>query len=586
MSLFKGFLSLHRSRTNKVGDETAPDDAQGVISPLLPELELTMSDDELVGLANKWERAYKAASGGLDKDRSDAENYWLGRQKAATGSEGRPLVDNRIFSSHETFLPIATGKNPEALAMCFDPSPAGKMLADEVRRMLNFESDRQALKLKVRAAVRNWSLYFVGVAKVGWDLREDNIVTSAVNPKRLVLDPNGTIDETGQYLGEFIGEHRRDSAQTLADRFGGEAKAYVTEVAQGQMGTMLQYQEWWTNDFTFWKLGPRILGKSRNPHWNYDGEEERVDGMGVRTSVPVRGRNHFAYPRAPYIFLSVFNLGKHPWDDTSLIKQNLALQDLVNKRMAQIDKNVDEQNGGWIVSGAESGLSEEQAQSAINKARRGGGFYVTKGDANKAVTRTPAQALPSDVYNSLVDARQEIDNVFGTHATTRGERTGTETATGRLTLKEGDTSRIGNPTDYIEQFTDQIFNWWLQLMYVYYTEPKIAGALGKESAAEFASIRSSDLNRKLLVSVKEGSLLPQDPLNRRNEALDLWAKKALDPITLYDRLEYPNPREMAKNLFLWSNNPAALFPELAAAAPPPGGPAPAAEPEPEAAPIT
>src|SRR3990167_3856413 len=104
-------------------------------------------------------------------------------------------------------------------------------------------------------------------------------------------------------------------------------------------------------------------------------------------------------------------------------------------------------------------------------------------------------------------------------------------------------------------------------MYVYYDDAKIAAVLGTEDASETIMLHKSDLNRKLLVSVKEGSMLPQDPLNKRNEAIDLWNARALDPITLFDRLEFPNPKEMAKNLFLWMSNPAALFPEIAPPAP-------------------
>ena len=62
-----------------------------------------------------------------------------------------------------------------------------------------------------------------------------------------------------------------------------------------------------------------------------------------------------------------------------------------------------------------------------------------------------------------------------------------------------------------------------------------------------------------MVSVKEGSLVPTDSLTRRNEAIELWAAQALDPITLFDRLEFPSPRDTAKQLWLWQNAPDQLF---------------------------
>ena len=57
-------------------------------------------------------------------------------------------------------------------------------------------------------------------------------------------------------------------------------------------------------------------------------------------------------------------------------------------------------------------------------------------------------------------------------------------------------------------------------------------------------------------------MIPHDPVNQRNEAMELWADKGIDPITFFDRLEFPNPRESAKNLFLWMSDPIQLFPDL------------------------
>ena len=59
-------------------------------------------------------------------------------------------------------------------------------------------------------------------------------------------------------------------------------------------------------------------------------------------------------------------------------------------------------------------------------------------------------------------------------------------------------------------------------------------------------------------------MIPKDPASQRGEALELWAQNGIDPITFFDRLEFPNPRESAKNLYLWMSDPVALFPDLQA----------------------
>ena len=99
-------------------------------------------------------------------------------------------------------------------------------------------------------------------------------------------------------------------------------------------------------------------------------------------------------------------------------------------------------------------------------------------------------------------------------------------------------------------------------MYVYYDEPHVATVLGRERAKEYIELSNQELTVKLLVGVKDGSMIPHDPMQKRNEAVELWGAGALDPITLFDRLEFPNPRESAKLLFQWKADPIALFPDL------------------------
>jgi len=97
---------------------------------------------------------------------------------------------------------------------------------------------------------------------------------------------------------------------------------------------------------------------------------------------------------------------------------------------------------------------------------------------------------------------------------------------------------------------------------VYYDEPHIASIIGSENTFETVQIRNTDLNRKLTVSVKEGSMIPKDPLTVANQAIDLFAAGAIDPITLHERLDDPNPRETVKKLVEFQTNPQGLFPEV------------------------
>ena len=550
---------------NKVSSETE-ESAIGVVGSLLPELKLSMSDEDLLALTSKW----KADWAGDDtvkqwmNDNKETKKYYLGKQDEDSGEE-RPLQDNILFESLETFRAIATRKNPEPTVETLDSTEAGAMLSANVRRMLMYLADTRTLKLKLKKVLLYWSLYRLGVMKVVWDLAENELDVRVLRPQKLILDPNATIED-GQYSGEYIGEYREATAKALMRQHPEKAE-FIKQQASGKLNTKLRYIEWWTSEYVCWELNQKILGKIKNPHYNYEQIETTVDDFGFDVGNEVAGSNHFILPRMPYMFLSVFNLGEHPMDDTSLMMQNLAQQDLVNKRHRQIDRNADNLNGGWAISGELAGITKGQAEEAIEVFNEGGAIYIPKGDVNRAVAKMVGQALPGEVYNQLVDTRTEIRNNMGVRGSTPQGIQSEKTVRGKIITSGQDADRISLVSDHLEQLADQVFNWWVQMFYVYYDQPHYASMIGDQKAQEAIAIQSSDLTSKLLVSVKEGSLIPKDPLTVRNEAIDLWSAGALDPISLYKALDFPNPEESAQKLLLWKTNPMALFQDQGVAQP-------------------
>lgn len=561
-TLTEGFYSLSKP-TNKVGDSSSD------THPLLPELDFSMDDEELIALKRDWLTAWEPYAKEVQKLQDENENYWLGFQYN-TGKDKGPR-DNLIFESLETFLPIATRPKADPLVEA-DNSPEGNAIADKVRKMIIFVADNMSFNLKMKQVARYWALYMLGVMKVGWSMKENDITCVSVRPQKLILEPKATIQE-GEYTGYYIGEKLEDMASDLIARFP-KKKQFISDKVKDKLGTRVEYIMWTTDDYVFWTLEDEVLSKTKNPHWNYETQQPlpadpytglsptNPDGTPQTQSIP--GKNHFRSRKKPYVFLSIFNLGKQPHDDTNLVQQNIPLQDLINKRLAQIDKNADNANGGLIVSG--DAFTEEQAGKASKALRNGGVIWLPSGDPRTAVLRDSGAQLPQFIYQSLLDYRNELRNIFGTRGSTPQGTIDEQTVRGKLITKGQDTDRIGGGiSTYLEQFSDSVFNWFVQLMYVYYDEPHYATVLGKERAQEYISLVNSEFgDLKLTVSVKDGSMIPHDPVNQRNEAVQLWAQQGIDPITFFERLDFPNPRESAKQLFLWKANPVALFPDLMA----------------------
>jgi hypothetical protein len=552
LNKIKGYMTLS-SNINKLSiDDQELDDSS--VGKYLPELELTDSDEDLIKLATDWEKEWKEYyEKELEPRMKDNESYWIGKNKMPLDGDS---VDNIIFEAIETYIPIPTKTNPEPLVYT-DNTEEGLKIADTIKDFLVDASESTTMKLKLKKMVRFWMIYLLGVVKVVWDAKRDDFSLIVLRPQNLILEKDSYTEEDGTYNGEYIGEYKSDTASNLIKRFPSK-KEYITNRAKGKLGTKLNYSEWWTNEYVFWKMDKEILMKIKNPHWNYGEKKTTYDEYGNEQKFETAGKNHFPYPEMPYIFLSVFNLGIHPHDSTSQIEQSKYLQDLVIKRNRQLENNIDNINGGVVVSGKY--FDTEQAKKVGNAFRKGETIRVPDmGNVNEAVVWMQGQPLPQNAYQQLIDSRSEIRNLFGVAGSSPQGIKSESTVRGKIIVKGQDFDRASLPVDYIERVADKIFNWFFQMMLVYYTEERSVSIVGQEKNVILQTFKNQDVNKKVKIAVKEGSLIPKDPLTKRNEAIDLWTAGALDPISLFTALDFPDPMKATERLITWQTNPTALI---------------------------
>lgn len=571
------FYSLGRD-LNKMKGSRSVDTQQGIVSEKMPELALDMSDEEIVRLTKKWEDLWlqSEVKADMDKKGTENENYWKGyHYQRPEVDKTRAMIDNVIFEALETYLPQITRQDPEAMVeLAGKPdqtTPQMEQFVGVVKDKLAEIADEIRLRIKLKKTGRHWALYLVGVLKAGWDMNRDIPTVKVIRPQKIILDPNATIDEDG-YTGEYIGEYRKLPANILLEVIGeGEgttdARQAVNDLVKDDLGTELQFIEWWTDRYTVWTMNKKVLLKKKNPYWNYDqenepqakdenaaeGAEEAMEeehqpaDMQEGEPAPVQhGVNHLPVPKKPYFLLSVFNLGKRPIDDTSLIGQNLSNQDTINKRKKQIDKNADSANNGIVVSLEKSGLTTQQAKGVTEALRKGGTVAVPSGSAQEAVYRPQLPELPGFVIQDMNDTRQRVKDIFGTSALVPNVAEKTETYRGAILAKTLDTDRIGGGiAEYIEQIADDVFNYLVQLLFVL--------------DEKFLELISTGQAPKIKVSVKEGSLLPKDSVSIANQSIALANQGKMALIDLYKKLDYPNPEELAANVWLEANAPELLF---------------------------
>ena len=583
--LVDAFYSLGRDINKRKGDQLQ-ETVEGVVGERLPELELTLDDEKLVKLADAWERSWNDSDVKAQWQQRGDENekYWKGEHyDRPQVDKSRPVVDNAIFEGLETYLPQVTRRNPEAmvqLAVGVEKTPENQQYAQALQAELAELADELKIRLKLKGVARHWSVRLLGAVKFSWDVDNDRPEMKVVRPTKLMLDPSATVDEDG-YTGERVGEHRKLPAWKLTrllEKTKGSTEniKYIEDLVKSEMATEVGFVEWWTNDYLFWKLNSRVLLKKKNPHWNYDQEApaqpEQQQPVGLEqpqpptpsggpavpqlptpeqpaapTREPIKGVNHFASQRMPFILLSIYNMGSQPVDITSNITQNLANQDLVNKRIKQIDRYADSENNGMVISLARAGLNADQAKRVTGALRGGGVVAIPDGAPQEAVWKPPAGQLPVYIYNQLVDTRNRIRDIWGTRGSSPAGVESETTVRGKIINRGLDTDRIGGGvSEFLEQFADDAYNWLVQLLYVY--DERYAQAIADGVPLP-----------KVKISVKEGSLLPKDSTTIANQAIELTTVGKMAIVDMYKRLDYPNPDELAANVWLEANAPELLF---------------------------
>lgn len=515
---------------------------------LEPKVEL--SDDELLGLSKQWEKESGDYHDYLKRIQDLNEKYYLGdqTQRDRIPSHKCNAVQNQIFMGVETIVPVMTSNPAQFIVNPAQETEPSQQLADSLQEILKSQYDARKVKKVLEQAARHMIVYRFGVIKVFWDEYIDDWNLKAIRPQRIWIPKYGQTEDELPFIIEKIDMTIAEIEEYFGDKMKEEVKKNMTKTEDGGYEAAVTVWECWTNDFVFWRYGSLILKKQKNPYFDFTGrKKETTDVMGNAVIEDVF-YNHFRRPRKPYIFLSPFKLGKSVVGETSLIEQGIPLSDVINTILRQVINNAKKMgNAAWFVD-AEV-MEEEKAKNAITNEE--GIIIYGSGAANEGLLRRESPPpLPAYIPNAQIMAQGAFDNIFGTHSTTRGERSEPETLGGRIMLKQGDISRIDLLVREIDRAVAEIGNWATQLIKLFYHTQRTVKIYGQRGL-EFITFSRDNIEDGIEVLVKEGSTLQVDEVSRRNEAVQLFQIGALDPITLYERLKFPNPQEAAERLIRW-----------------------------------
>lgn len=565
--------NLIGSNTNKVLN--GGEDSEGV-GEYQEELDLSLTNEELLILKNQYEADFTGYYPPIKKRSDRNKTYLVGMQKGKQVSRETPVSSNLLFEATATFVPQALAENPEPVVWS-DNTTEGKEASKGLKTMLQFHADQFLLRKKLGVMIWHWSVYFTGVLKYGWDEEINDITVDVRNPKNFLLDPSGYIDEFGDFTG-WVGERIEVTASRLIELYP-EHKDYITIKANAQLGTKVVYTEWWTDKYCFRTFFDVVLDKHKNEFFNYDKKGKSTEEY-MQEEELIQAHNHFATPKMPYTFLSVFSLQEQPHDITNLIEQNIANQDQINDRDIQIDKNLRNGNNSIAISGVS--FNQETARQAAQALEDGDPVLVPDGQVENAIKRLPMNAIPDAVFKAQETNKETLRSIYGTQGITAQAPNSDTTAHGEVINSNRDSSRIGGGVgDALEQVAKNFFNKLTQMYYVFYDEPHYASVMGNGAAVSYIQLTMTDESRRFVVGVAANSMRPKDEVSEQNLATQLATEGLLDPLTFFERIDDPDPQDTAEKVVMYKLNPQlymqTYFPQTAQAqqmtggAPPPEG---------------
>ena len=496
---------------------------------------LNTKDDDLVGIATDWFTESKKYHTELEKVWQQNEKYYKGNQtfKERVPSDMSNTVQNQVFMGVETVVPIITANPPQFIAEPPTESDDSVKFAQAVQKVLLIQYEIQGVRTSGEMVMRHMIIYRFGCWKYFWNEETNDIGHKYVRPQRLYFPK-----VTGKL--PYMMEQIDISSEEFRDVFGDEKfKKFLVDRGQefdpnhlDDVRGIWTIWEIWTKDIVFWKYGGMIIDKRENPNYDFSNKE----------------KNHFLEPKLPYIIATAFRLGNEPIGETDLIQQTIPIQDTINVTTRLIINNASKTgNAQWYIDSQV--MSEEEARTKITNGP--GQIVYGDGVANpNLMRRDPPPPMPNYISELKQMSERAFDNIFGTHSTTRGERGQSETLGGRLLLKQADLGRIDLIVREFERVVAELGDANVQLMKLNYKKKRTFKVYG-ETGEDFVELVDSMIESGLKIIVKSGTTLPTDELSKRKEAVELWSMGALDPITLFERLKFPNPEEAAQRLLAW-----------------------------------
>lgn len=547
--------------------------AQGVVIES-PELNTGLKDDELNQIIDARISESKSYYEMMNTDarRKKNEQYWLGEHYSKDEVSGLEYIDNVIHDNTEKRISLAVGKVPDIIVVPGDGSLQGRSNTEILERVLDIDIGSREKKRLIKNGLRHNHIYFLGIAKAVWNPNKGekgDYEFNLCDPRKVLISHTGKIPEDGFTSDncDLIVEVVEEPIAVVLAKFpqkAAELQALLGASDGSRLASTMKYQEGWYTyhdkngqilEGLFWRYNHLVLRNIRNPYFDFKGYSRPVLDQNGQTQLNQMGqiqteqvfRNFFDRPRKPYLFLSYENIGRGPLDDTTAIEQAIPLQRNLNKTGKQIR---DISDGITNKYAFDNTIPQDQARLVTANPKEPIWLDVdgTQSPITNHVTNFTNQGPPPVLFQELIQTRTQIDAKFSTHNINSVGNV-RESGVAKQINRESDLATTDDIVSIVvERFIEEMASWAVQFMKLMYVDYHFKSKMGKDGQVIQEMIQRDMIDDGVSITVRGSTT---DKATARNQAINLGTSGAIDPLTMFEEMDAPNPKERTQRLLLF-----------------------------------
>ena len=460
---------------------------------------IASSRDDKTGNTRVWDLCSLFVEGRQWLDfNSTSLKYTIDTRVRRDGSKRQTV--NLLLNIYRNILSRLTLSYPSVVVVPASPSNDDIIKAKTSEIALRYYWSADDIEVVMNQAIQNLLICGTVGLHTFYDSSDECVHTTVVNPYDLFFEKNVTRVEDSQWVAIRTFHIEEDVKKAYPDK-----ADQITSFSGDSTGSLAYDLHTVPDDRVelfeiYWRDGRHAI---------VNGDTYLYKGERHTTTFPVQVIKYTELPGR------LWGLG--------LVQPLLDLQRLYNEQRTQIIHNVQLMGNPKYLIPKTSGVNA----AAITNKPGEKIFYNPAGGAPSMIQPAP---MPGYVQESTVRTQAEMYDVAGIHSVSLGKRAvGVSSGKAMQVLTERDTSQLQTTQSNIERAMRDLGKVVLELMQMFYTEPKMARMLDQTGRVAFQAISSETIVKEPEIFIEAGSAFRFDSQDRDRYVMDLFQAGLIQP---------------------------------------------------------